>query len=78
MHETLPQVLKSHKGNLDSMFSERLRVFLHEFCARNQDHTSSTQLTSHDLNNATHFRPDISEEAFVLLNAATKSRHESR
>ena len=60
------------------MFSELLRSFLHKFYARNQDHMLSTQLTSHALNAATNFRPDISEEAFMLRNAETKIRYESR
>ena len=78
MHETLSQVLESHRGNLDSMHSELLRAFVHDFYACNQDHTSSTQLTSHTSNTATHFRPDISVEHFMLRNAGTKIRHEGR
>ena len=76
-HETRPQELETHRGKVESMSSELLGAFLHEFCTYIQDYLPSTYLTSHTLNAATHFRLYVLEEASELSNIATKLRHES-
>ena len=76
-YEELPNELETHREEVDLMSSELLRTFLHEFYAITHYKSSSTQLTNHTLNAATHHRPDITPEASELRDAATKIRHET-
>ena len=74
-HEDLTSELDAHRGKVDTMTSRFLRDLLHEYCTLTQDHSSSTLLRNHTLNSATKFRPDASEAASELRNAATRLRH---
>ena len=50
---------------------DQLRTFLYEFYALTQDRASTSYLSSHALNAATYFRPDITSAVSELRNATT-------
>ena len=74
-NDTLTQELEIHRGKVDVMTLELLRAFLHESYAHAYDYMSSSRLSDHNLNAATHLRPEISEAASKLRNAATRLTH---
>ena len=73
----LPE-LETHRGKVDVMNSELLRVFSSEYYAHVQDFTSSFRSTCQTINTDTHFHPELSEAASKLCNAVTRLRHERR
>ena len=77
LHAELPPTLERHREKINSMSSDQLRAFLYEFYAIAQDIVSSSELNNHNLNSATHYRPDISTTAQEQRNAATYKLHQS-
>ena len=82
VHEEFLNELETHRGKVDLISSELLQAFLCEFYALTRDRLSSSQLTNHTLNEATHCRADITSEASELRCAVTKigndSEHKSK
>ena len=68
----LPQELEMHRGNVDTMSSDLLRAFSYEGYSHTQDCMPSLRLKNHTLNNATQFRPEISDSTSELRNEATR------
>ena len=77
LHTELPPTLERHREKINPMSSNQLRAFLYEFYAITQDIVSSSELNNHNLNSATHYRPDVSTTAQEQMNAATYKRYQS-
>ena len=77
LYAELPPALERCREKVESMSSDQLRAYLHEFYAIVQDRVSPLDLNSYALNSATNYRPDISPVAHELRKTATYKRHQS-
>ena len=75
-HDILLSGLKTHRDKAETMTSDVLCEFSYEHYAVTHDHESSTKLSDHTLNSASHFLPEIFEAAYELRNSATKLRYD--
>ena len=73
----LPPAFECCREKVESMSSDQLRAFLCEFYAIMHNRVPPRDLSSHALNSATHYHPDISPAAHELRKSATCKRHQN-